>query len=304
MITCERCDHEHTPELARSLITAFEAAELLGFEPDGQNRICSPAQPDHHRNNLALYEGDGGAHDFFTGEGGDVIWFVQYMTGKTFSQALTAIIHKALKAGREPGDVEKQSVRQVMDFTEALEKEIGDKYFRVYETINNPWEDLNHPRNCLWDWMPDTLLIPHQDQDGVYGVKVRHSNGRKEAWPGSQFTKRLYDPRGWPTWAHVPPGDSCVVAEGESDCWALDSALVSTVVYALPSGASCWKDHWLKDLEPFDKVWLCMDNDAAGKAARDKLARKIGHLRVEHLRVPDLFNDAREAIQAGWRPEL
>ena len=60
----------------------------------------------------------------------------------------------------------------------------------------------------------------------------------------------------------------------------------------------------MEDLDRYDKVWLCMDNDKAGEAARDKLTRKIGFLKVEHLRVPQLYSDAREAIAAGWRPSL
>ena len=74
--------------------------------------------------------------------------------------------------------------------------------------------------------------------------------------------------------------------------------------FALPSGASSWKDAWLEDLEQYEKVYLCMDNDRAGQAARDKLTRKIGWLKAEQLRVPPLYNDAREAIAAGWRPTL
>lgn len=146
------------------------------------------------------------------------------------------------------------------------------------------------------------ILVPHRDPEGVYGVKIRQAAGGKSSVPGSQFTTRLYDPYGW---APRPPTPVCVITEGESDCWAMDWALgPDTDVYGLPSGASCWKDHWLDDLEPYHTVWLCFDNDRAGKQALDKVTRKVGWAKARELRVPDLYTDARAAIEAGWVPAL
>ena len=96
-----------------------------------------------------------------------------------------------------------------------------------------------------------------------------------------------------------------MITEGESDAWALIWATARSVdVLALPSGSSSWKDHWLDDLTCYDRVLLCMDNDRAGKQALDKLLLKVGYSRAEPLRVPQLYTDAREAVEAGWRPEV
>jgi hypothetical protein len=65
-----------------------------------------------------------------------------------------------------------------------------------------------------------------------------------------------------------------------------------------------WKDAWLEDLAPYDEVLLCFDNDRAGTQALDKVTRKIGFDRAKELRVPQLYNDVREAVKAGWEPKL
>jgi hypothetical protein len=290
-MSCDRCELEHRADLAKSMLTVPELLEAYGFEVGASGKF---ALRDERTPSTHAYEDH--FYDYGTGEGGDLIDLVMRLEGCTFGQAVSRVIHKALRAGREPGDVERQPVRQVMDFTDALERDN-----HVDSLVSSPWAHLHPPPNCRQQGAD--LLIPHEDDEGVYGVKVRGADGSKSAWPGSIFTKRLYSPDGW---MFAAVGDPvCVITEGESDCWALDRALgYSAIVLALPSGAQSWKDHWLEDLKPFDKVYLCMDNDRAGQQARDKLTAKIGHLRAEQLRVPPLYGDAREAIAAGWRPSL
>lgn len=300
LMDCDQCELEHTPELAKSLITTAEACEqFYGYEINSSGKITSLKNPNERTPSLHVYEDAGGWWDFSTGEGGDVIDFVMAVEECTFSQAVYRLVHKALKAGREPGDVEKQPVKAIVDFRPRLQED------ETYTVNPRNWPGLSPPPNVAEDY-DGHLLIPHEDQDGVYGVKVRGRDGSKSAWPGSIFTKRLYDPMGWSD----DPGSiratgACVIAEGESDCWALSNAFLGTIkVLALPSGAGCWKDHFLTDLEPFEKIWVCTDNDRAGEAARQKITSRVGHLRAEQLRVPPLYGDAREAIAAGWRPSL
>lgn len=288
-----------TIELVKQTVTVPEVAELLGLEPNSQNKIASFDNPDERTPSLHLYEDHW--WDFAAGKGGDVIDLVQAAhPGTTVEQAVRQLWTRALKAGKEPGDVEREPVRQVVDFTGTLEY----AFPVVPVTFEATWEarlGVRPPRGCRGS--ADELWIPHRDLEGTYGVKVRRADGSKDALTGSQFTKRLYDPDGWRprrfSWAQ------CIVAEGESDCWALSGVFRWTApVLALPSGAQSWKDSWLTDLEPFEKVWICTDNDRAGEQAREKLTGKIGYLKAEQLRVPPLYNDAREAIAAGWKPQL
>lgn len=292
-----------TIELVKETITVPEVAELLGLEANEQDKITSPFNQDERTPSCHLYEDHW--YDYSAGKGGDVVDLVRvFYPDMSVPRAVKLIWNRALRAGREPGDVERQPVRQVQDFSQQLAGLTLDP------AIIQGWSEklgVPIPGNCRHQATVD-LLIPHEDQDGVYGVRVRHQDDSKESWLGSQFTKRLYDPFGWGE-GYGAIGGECVITEGETDCWALQSVLHNDdgawpPVFALPSGAQSWKDSWLEDLEPFDKVWLCLDNDDAGNKAREKLTRKIGYLKVEQLRVPPLYNDARKAIAAGWRPEL
>ena len=295
-VTCDLCELEHTADVVKSMLTVPELADMLGLEPVG-GKIHSPWNEGERTPSCHLY--DDHFYDFSTGKGGDVIDLLRaFNPDMSYGKAVSQLCHKAVKAGREPGDVERQPVRELLDFTEQLAMQ-----FPIMPVTFWPnWEarlGVRPPRNCRGD--TSALVIPHQDENGVYGVKVRGSDGSKSAWPGSQFGHRLYDPYGWSTGRNKA---ACVIAEGESDCWALDPLLPTTPVYALPSGAGTWKDHWLTDLEQFEIIWLCFDNDRSGQQARDKITSKVGYLRARQLRVPPLFNDAREAIAAGWTPTL
>lgn len=283
---------EEKSQAIKETVTVVEVAELMGLEIDSSDKITSPFNPTESTPSCHLY--DDHFYDYSTGRWGDVFDLVKaFYPDTTFPQALWDIRMRALKSGKEVGDVELQKPRQVQDFT----ADLAD-----FPIVSNG--------NLYIDWhfwvredAQGNLYVPHRDQDGVYGVKVRWKTGGKGSWAGSAFTHRLYDPFGWqPGWQ---PSGTVVITEGESDAWALIWATARSVdVLALPSGSSSWKDHWLDDLTCYDRVLLCMDNDRAGKQALDKLLLKVGYSRAEPLRVPQLYNDAREAVEAGWRPEV
>ena len=279
-----------TIDLVKETVSLTEVAEMLDLDIDNTGKIRPPWNPDERTPSCQLYESD--FYDFSTGRWGDFVDLVRAVYGETEEELPTGKIirlvwNKALRSGHEPGDVEAKPVKVLHDFTDEL---------------------LSHP-NIEPDMGPFgvrldgiTQLIPHRDENGTYGVKTRGPAG-KTAWPGSQFTHRLYDPYGWnPT---LPVGGDLVICEGESDSWAMCRALPGDVrVLALPSGAAAWKDFWMDDIEMFRRVFLCFDNDRAGKQATDKVLRKVGWAKGHTLKVPGLYNDAREAIEAGWAPQL
>tara|TARA_R110002073_G_scaffold1632_6_gene11427 strand:- start:157 stop:1005 length:849 start_codon:yes stop_codon:yes gene_type:complete len=271
-----------TVDLVKQTITMVEVAEMLGYDPDRNDKIRPPWNESENTPSCHIYEDHW--FDYSTGKGGDFIDFIQSIDpDMTFGKALWDTWRRALNVGKEPGDVEAIKIRVLEDFTEELQR---------YPTWCGVDQYGRHGDGS-------TMLIPHREPGRVYGVKTRA--GRKAAWPGSQFTHRLYHPFGW---SIDESRTGCLIAEGESDAWALTEQNLGVEVFALPSGAGAWKDHWMSDLERYESVWLCMDNDRAGATAREKLTRKIGFGRAENLRVPQLYNDAREAIEAGWIPVL
>ena len=306
-MTIDWSDERPSIDLVKQTVTLPEVAELLGLEPDRNGKIRSPFNPDENTPSCHLYEDH--FYDFSTGRGGDVVDLVQLLTRDEetgeqmpFGKAVWMIWNRALRAGKEPGDVEAVAPRNLVDF--------GEEFYGMTFEPGSYWPELLGcplPATVRMEDDGTKLLIAHQDEDGVYGVKIRELNGAKMSWPGSQFTKRLYHPHGWPEWHNgraAWPGNVAIITEGESDCWHVENIIGLTdrpiEVLALPSGAGSWKDSWLRDLDQFDRVVIVMDNDRAGEQARDKLRSRIGWLKVEDAYVPQLFNDVREAVLAGW----
>lgn len=288
-------DFDDQATVLKATVTMPEVAMLLGIEADEGDKIPSPWNPDERTPSCHLYEDH--FFDYSSGRGGDIFDFLVAINPDDYPNtgaAIWAVYDRAVKAGKEYGEVEQAKPRDRQDFSDQLPP-----------TPFVDMLDLKVPEQfgCRIDH-EGNVLVPHRDPDGVYGVKVRYANGGKGSWAGSMFMTRLYDPWGWDSGRF--PSTTVVLCEGESDCWALNDVLFPTQadVLALPSGAGSWKDHWLDDLVGYYRVFVCMDNDKAGQAARDKLMLKIGYSRAERLDVPQLYGDAREAIAAGWKPTL
>lgn len=281
----------------KATVTVPEVAQLMGVDPDENDKIPSPWNPGERTPSCHLY--DDHFYDYSSGRYGDMLDLMLALNPEyTIGGAVKALWQRAVKAGKEYGDVEVQEPRQLCDFTEQLAMVGADPVYN--------WEGYSVRLYGLQQLPDGTVYVPHREPGRIYGIKVRHPGGAKSSWAGSQFTHRLYDPYGWPIGYSPPP--EVILCEGESDAWALlnvspvDANGTPMDVLALPSGISAWKDHWLADLQCYHKVHICTDNDHAGKEGLNKLLLKVGYARAEALRVPQLFNDAREAIEAGWRP--
>jgi hypothetical protein len=276
----------------KATVTVPEVASLMGIEADEGDKIPSPWNPTERTPSCHLY--DDHFYDYGTGKGGDIFDLVIALNpGTTLAQAVQAIKQRAVSVGKQYGDVESAVPRELLDFGPQLAG-FGDLFDFNGLVLPKGWAKIDDQQN---------IYIPHREPARTYGVKVRWAAGGKSSWAGSQYSHRLYDPWGWS--AGYVPNTRVVLCEGESDCWALYLALHEHAdVLALPSGAGTWKDHWLDDLGPYNRVYVCMDNDRAGKIAKDKLMLKVGYSRAERLDVPQLFNDAREALAAGWVPSL
>lgn len=79
------------------------------------------------------------------------------------------------------------------------------------------------------------------------------------------------------------------LTEGEIDCIRLDQEGIAAITNT--SGASTFKDEWVKDLEG-KKVYVIYDNDKAGEEGAEKVMEKIPTAFPIHL--PEGFNDVCE----------
>jgi hypothetical protein len=284
---------EQKIEALKATISVPDLAAILGLEPDVGDKVPSPWNPDERTPSCHLY--DDHFWDYSTGKGGDIFdLFQAFAPDEKLGSIMEQLKNGALRAGLEVGDVERRRPNALLDFSTELELLQGAHLIDVWDGMHvTPFGLIRHDG--------DTYVL-HREPGRVYGVKVRYGSGGKGSWAGSQFTHRLYDPFGWPD--GYAPQPWVIITEGESDAWAMIHATEGVDVLALPSGSGSWKDHWLDDLTPYDRVYLCFDNDRAGQEALEKVTRRIGWARAHQLKVPALYNDAREAIKAGWRPSF
>jgi hypothetical protein len=290
--------------MLKSTVTMTEVVELCGHDVT-KDKVRPPWNPTERTPSTHLYEDH--FFDYGSGKHGDIFdWIVEehIAAGEeppSLAKSIKYLRTLALKGGKEPGDVETQPVRTL----ENLIWEMPEEPVTRLLDLDVTWFNLRRGSD-------GTIYVPHFEPQApkgtpelVYGIKLRFPDGRKGSVPGSQFTHRLYHPYGW---RFLHRGATAMIVEGESDSWAMVSTGMpndlGVDVFALPSGASAWKDQWLQDLEPYSQILLCFDNDKAGKQALDKVTRKIGFDRAKELRVPQLYNDVREAVKAGWEPSL
>lgn len=283
----------------KATVSVHDVLSLFGIEPNSQGKIISPWNPEERTPSCHCWEDH--VYCFSTGKGGDIFDVVMAITGETeITRAVWSIKNRAVRAGLEYGQVEQRKPRQVHDFTAQLEG-AGAPLVRL--RLGDFTYDVS---DCGLRQDPEgNVLVPHRRDGVTYAVKVRYRSGGKGAWAGSVPTAHLYAPSG-----AIDPNPElvAVLCEGESDCWAMADALRRSgqraQVLGLPSGAAAWKDHWLDELRVYRKVYVCMDNDRAGRQAADKIVRKIGWAKATELRVPQLRSDVREAVETGWIPDL
>lgn len=287
-------------EFVKATVAPSDVADMLGLEVVG-GKIPSPFNPDERTPSCHLYEDHW--FDYGSGKGGDVIDLMIHLTGKPWGAVINLLAKGAVGNDLEPGRVQRAAKEPPRDLTEQYESMMVPYVDGCEKLFVLPGVDV--ARMTYGEiWALDfegNVLIPHRSRIGVHGIKIRYRAGGKGAVPGSQFGHALYDPLG----SYHSIGADVVLTEGESDCWALGQQLPSWVdVMALPSGAGLWRDTWLDQLAPYTRVWTAFDNDKAGKEATEKVRRAVGWGRWKELTVPTLYNDAREAISAGWRPGL
>lgn len=300
-------------DFVRSTVTPLDLADMFELEVWG-DKIRSPWNEADHTPSCHLYED--GFFDYSTGQHGDVIDLYMKLTGKSWGQALNRLATGAERMDADPDRV-RRVPRELPDLTEQWNV-LPDCANHEAAGMSAVWSEQirgvspTHLRilRSLGEikMTPSELYIAHRhfDEQGVVafrlvrGIKIRSYTGQKSAIPGSTFACGLY------RCDIVNPAGTAVITEGESDCWMLTRHWMggTPAVFALPSGAGLWRDSWLADLEQYETIYTAFDNDRAGKQATEKVRSAVGWGRWRELKVPDLFNDVREAMVAGWEPKL
>lgn len=291
-------------EDVRNQVSFHDALELLEIDPPARfpGHVYCPV---HDEDTPSCWITDDHFYCFGCGENGDVLKFVALTGGISIPQAAEWLAG-TMDWSRDLTVVERSRQRPLPD----LKPEFDDlvrgcspyDYDMAIEHAALRWPWLELP------WLeqrfgvrvaPYNLLIPHSDDLGVMrGVKRRAlPSGNKRSLDGSVYTESLYYARPW------APTTSCVLVEGESDCWTLTKHYGDRVqVYALPSGAQLWRPVFAEQLRRHELIWMAPDHDEAGQSAWDRVRLDVPEVR--RLEFPAWAKDVTEAYAHGWRPVL
>jgi DNA primase len=75
--------------------------------------------------------------------------------------------------------------------------------------------------------------------------------------------------------------EQIIICEGEFDRLALDSQGFAAVTST--GGAATFRPEWAEALSAIPSIYMCFDNDAAGRAGAERVARLIPHARIVPL---------------------
>tara|TARA_B100000902_G_scaffold180425_1_gene173411 strand:+ start:5762 stop:7513 length:1752 start_codon:yes stop_codon:yes gene_type:complete len=181
--------------------------------------------------------------------------------------------------------------------SEKTAKRIGLK------SVTNYINSVGHETECI--------MFPYTNQGQVYASKIRSIKEKGFACNGSPQTFFNIDTIDWEK--------PLVICEGEVDLISFIESDWSNVV-SVPNGAvmkvaegeinpesdSKFKFLWnAKDqLKDIKKVIIATDNDSAGKAMSEEIARRIGRHKCFRLEYPDGCKDANDVLMKKGSLEL
>ena len=135
----------------------------------------------------------------------------------------------------------------------------------------------------LLGWNGQRITIPIPDREGKFAFfKLAKDPEDKSDSPKMLSTRgahaELYG------WDHVFSNrDQIIICEGEFDRLVLEGQGFAAVTST--AGAATFRPEWAEAFRGMPKVFICFDNDAAGRLGAERVARLILQARV--IRLPD-----------------
>lgn len=142
------------------------------------------------------------------------------------------------------------------------------------------------------------IVFPSYSPDGelvsVKYIGLDRVEGKKKVRQEEGCAPCLF---GW----QAMPQDSryCIITEGQID--AMTWATLGWNALSVPNGTGeleKWIEFEWPNLERFDQIYLCFDNDKPGREAVGKVAKRLGVHRCMDVTFEG-YKDANEALQAG-----
>lgn len=283
----------------------MRANELSAFLAERADDVCRLLLPDGKRNGSEWKAGDVGGNpgdslgvslegakagvwaDFATGESGDLLDLWCLARGVDLNEAMDQVrSHYNLPApdlqgGRErkaepitPPKVHapKSAAKQFLD-----DRKISEAAAKAYRLGENG----------------DELAFPYFHGENVVGVKFRNTKDKsKQRWEkGSSAV--LFG------WQAVPDrAREVVITEGEIDALTMHDYGYTALSVPAGAGSTSWIEYEYDNLERFDRIYLFMDADEAGRKKIGDIVDRLGRHRVHVIDLGDDGpKDANELAQ-------
>jgi twinkle protein len=146
------------------------------------------------------------------------------------------------------------------------------------------------------------ILFPYKRDGQLLNTKYLHlerdEKGKKRIRQETGAEPSLF---GWHVLDAKYPGTRYVaLVEGEVDCMTLHQCGIPSL--SVPNGGGGGKKQdWIESdydhLNRFDTIFLCLDNDDAGKQAADAIIQRLGSERCKVVSLP--YKDANECLMNG-----
>lgn len=140
------------------------------------------------------------------------------------------------------------------------------------------------------------VLFPHIRDGELCNYKLRNIENKKDMRVAGGCEQMLF---GWQ--AIEPSARSVVICEGELDALSLYQYGHPALSVFSGAGNFAWLDSEFPSLERFDDIYLCFDNDEAGRSGCAQLIERLGRDRCLIVTLPR--KDANECLVSGVSKE-
>jgi twinkle protein len=256
--------------------------------------------------------------DFASGEAGDLVDLWVAVRGTTMVEALKEIkgylsIEETAFAGRDRKKVFSRPAKlkgaKAIESNSPVMQYLKKKRMLTEDTIKaynvgecdkiGPWKGWK--REKPWDgpWM----IFPYRKDDTLLSVKYLHlelnKSGKKQTLVEANCQPSLFG------WKVIKSNDRVVtICEGEIDAMSLFQ--YGHPALSVPFGGGKgdkqqWIEYEWENLQQFETVHVCMDNDEEGEVATNELINRLGRHRCKVVKLP--LKDANECLKQGISKE-
>jgi twinkle protein len=144
--------------------------------------------------------------------------------------------------------------------------------------------------------VPVEVGYPYPTSTGNEAVKIRRLDEKAFYSKGDMKSASLFGMDVFP----AASADCITITEGENDALSAHQILGSPAV-SVRSSVTAFDDCKanLEYLNSFKRIYLCLDNDTPGKAAKAAVATLFNTDKVYDVKITEPFKDANDFLQAG-----